>query len=67
MVAHNNIFLNQDGEKNKVFLFKMCETRPSFKMDFITKMLSNRDLEDVWIMFDHIKQVKNSTTMACHV
>ena len=25
------------------------------------------DLEDVWIMFDHVKCIKLSTTMACYV
>ena len=25
------------------------------------------DLEDVWIIFDHVKRVKHWTTMACHV
>jgi hypothetical protein len=25
------------------------------------------DLEHAWIMFNHVKRVKNWTTMACHV
>jgi hypothetical protein len=25
------------------------------------------DLQDVWIMFDHVKRVKKWTTMACHL
>jgi hypothetical protein len=25
------------------------------------------DLEHAWIMFDHVKRIKNWTTMACHV
>ena len=30
-------------------------------------MQLGRDLEHAWIMFDHVKHVKNWTTMACHV
>ena len=25
------------------------------------------DLQDAWIMFDHVKRVRGWTTMACHV
>jgi hypothetical protein len=25
------------------------------------------DLEDAWMMFDHVKRIKKWTTMACHV
>jgi hypothetical protein len=25
------------------------------------------DLEQAWIIFDHVKRIKNWTTMACHV
>ncbi len=30
-------------------------------------MQPTRDLQNVWIMFDHVKRVVGWTTMACHV
>jgi hypothetical protein len=33
----------------------------------VNQMQPGGDLEHAWIMFDHVKRVKNWTTMACHV
>jgi hypothetical protein len=33
----------------------------------VKRMQPGGDLEDTWIMFDHVKHVKHWTTMACHV
>jgi hypothetical protein len=36
-------------------------------MHLVKRMQPGGDLEDAYIMFDHIKRVKNWTTIACHV
>ncbi len=33
----------------------------------MTRMQLVGDLQNAWIMFDHVKCVANWTTMACHV
>jgi hypothetical protein len=45
----------------------MSEVGPKSGVHLINQMQPRRDLEHVWIMFDHVKRVKNWTTMACHV
>ena len=36
-------------------------------VEFVKRMQVRRDIGNLLIMFDHIKHVKNQTTMACHV
>jgi hypothetical protein len=50
-----------------MFLFKMSEVGPSSDVDLVRRMQPGGDLQDTWIMFDHVKRVKKWTTMACHV
>ena len=52
---------------NKVFLFKMSIEGPGSGFDLVKRMQPGGDLENAWIMFDHVKRVKDWTTMACHV
>jgi len=52
---------------DKVFVFKMSKVRPSSGVDLVKQMQPSSDLQDAWLMFDHIKRVKGWTTMACHV
>jgi hypothetical protein len=40
---------------------------PLHKPFFLNRMQPGGDLQHAWIMFDHVKRVKNWTTMACHV
>jgi len=36
-------------------------------MSLVTRMQPSKDLQNAWIMFDHVKCVANWTTMVCHV
>jgi hypothetical protein len=36
-------------------------------VNLITQMQHVGDLQNVWIMFDHVKHVASWITMACHV
>jgi hypothetical protein len=45
----------------------MYEVGPRSVVHLVNRMQPRGDLEHVWIMFDHVKRVKNWTTMACHV
>ena len=65
--VQENKFLDQGSNFNKVFVFKMSKVGPRSRVHLVKKMQPGGDLEDVWIMFDHVKHVKHWTTMACHV
>jgi hypothetical protein len=45
----------------------MSEVGPGSGVHLVNRMQSGGDLEHAWIMFDHVKRIKNWTTMACHV
>jgi hypothetical protein len=45
----------------------MFEVGPGSGVHLVNRMQPGGDLEYVWIMFDHVKRVKNWTTMACHI
>ena len=62
---HENKFPGQS--KGKVFVFKMSVDRPGSGVDLVKRMQPGNDLQDCWLMFDHVKRVKDWTTMACHV
>jgi hypothetical protein len=38
-----------------------------YKFDLVQQMQPSDDLQNVWMMFDHVKRVQGRTTMACHV
>jgi len=50
-----------------IFLFKMSMEGLISGMDLVRQMQLKGDLENAWIMFDHVKHVENQTTMVCHV
>jgi hypothetical protein len=50
-----------------VFVFKMSEVGPGSGVHLVKRMQPGGDLEDMWIMFYHIKCVKHWTIMACHI
>jgi hypothetical protein len=54
-------------DSDKVFVFKMLEVGPRSGVHLVKQMQPKGDLEDTWIMFDHVKCVKHWMTMACHV
>lgn len=64
---HDNKFPGQGSEGDKVFIFKMSEKGPGSGVDLVKRMQPGGDLQDSWIMFDHVKRTKGWTTMACHV
>jgi hypothetical protein len=61
------MFPSQGSDSNKVFVFKMSEVGPGTGVDLVKRMQPGGDLEDAWMMFDHVKRIKKWTTMACHV
>jgi hypothetical protein len=65
--VQENKFLGQGSNSDKVFVFKMSEVGPGSRVHLVNRIQPGGDLEHAWIMFDHVKRVKNWTTMACHV
>jgi hypothetical protein len=65
--VQENMLPGQGFDFDKVFVFKMSEVGPSSGVDLVKRMQPSGDLEDVWMMFNHVKCVKKWTTMACHV
>ena len=62
---HDSVFPGQG--KEKVYMFKMLTEGPESGVDLVRRMQPPRDLQNAWVMFDHVKRVKDWTTMACHV
>ena len=54
--VHESCFPGQT--KEKVFVFKMLVDMPDSRTDLVKRMQPGRDLQDSWIMFDHVKRVK---------
>jgi hypothetical protein len=50
-----------------MFVFKMSEVGPANGVDLVRRMQPGGDIENAWIMSDHVKLVKGWTTMAAHV
>ncbi len=50
-----------------MFIFKMSINVVGSGMSLVTQMQLVGDLQNVWIMFDHVKHVASWTTMFCHV
>jgi hypothetical protein len=65
--VQKNMFPGQGEDSEKVFVFKMSEVGPGSGVDLVRRMQEGGDLENAWMMFDHVKRVKLWTTMACHV
>ena len=57
-------FPGQGTDTNKVFVFKMSEMGPGSRVDLVNCMQLGGDLQDAWIMFDHVKRVRGWTTVA---
>jgi hypothetical protein len=51
----------------KVFMFKMSFYGAASGVDLVRHMQIGGDLQNCWLMFDHVKCVQEWTTMACHV
>ena len=65
--VQENKFPGQGKDLDKVFLFKMSEVGPGSGVDLVSRMQPGGDLENAWVMFDHVKRVRDWTTLACHV
>ena len=65
--VQENKFPSQGSDIDKVFVFKLSEVGPGSGVDLVKWMQVGGDLQDAWMMFDHVKRVKGWTTMACHV
>jgi hypothetical protein len=55
------------ARQKKVYVFKMLVDGLGSGVDLVKRMQPRGDLENEWLMFDHVKRVQAWTTMACHV
>jgi hypothetical protein len=65
--VQKNMFPGQGFDFDKVFLFKMSKVGLGRGVDLVKRMQPGGDLQNAWIMFDHVKHVKKWTTMTYHV
>ncbi len=63
---HRNYFPGQQVGQ-KVYLFKMFVNGAMFRFDLVQQMQPSDDLQNVLMMFDHVKHVQGWTTMAQHI
>jgi hypothetical protein len=63
--VHGSRFPGQS--EDKVFVFKMSVDLPGSGVELVKRMQVGGDMETSWIMFDHVKRLKDWTTMVCHV
>jgi hypothetical protein len=59
---HGSRFPGQS--KDKGFVFKMSVDLPSSGVELVKRMQDCDDMENSWIMFAHVKRMKDWTTMA---
>ena len=62
---HDSVFPGQ-GDK-LVYLFKMSTYGQGSSVSLVCRMQSGGDLENEWVMFDHVIQVKDWTTFRVHI
>ena len=67
LYVQENKFPGQRAETDKVFVFKMFEVGLGNGVDLVKQMQAGGDLENAWLMFDHVRRVQSWPTMACHV
>jgi hypothetical protein len=65
--VQENKFLGQRADLDKVFVLKMSEVGPGSGVDLVKRMQPGENLDNVWMMFDNVKRVRQWTTMVCHV
>jgi hypothetical protein len=53
-----NKFPGQGSDLDKVFVLKMSKVGPRSGVHLVNRMQPRGDLEDAWIIFDHVKCVK---------
>jgi hypothetical protein len=52
---HSDVFSSQG--KDKVYFFKMLVDGPGSGVDLVKYMQPEEELENAWLMFDHVKHV----------
>jgi hypothetical protein len=57
--VQENKFPGQGSDFDKVYVFKMSEVGLGSWVHLVKKIQPGGDLEDAWIMFDHVKRVKH--------
>ena len=57
---------NNKQYKDKVFIFKMFVDLVGSGVNLVRCMQSDEDMENYWIIFDHIKCLYNWTTMGSY-
>jgi hypothetical protein len=62
---HDSVFSGQGDEL--VYLFKMSTCGQGSGVSLVRRMQPGGDLENEWVMFDHVKRVKDWTTFGVHV
>jgi hypothetical protein len=62
---HDSKFPGQGDEL--VYLFKMSTCGQGCGVSLVRRMQPGGDLENEWVMFDHVKRVKDWTTFGVHV
>jgi hypothetical protein len=62
---HDSKFPGQGDEL--VYLFKMSTCGQASGVSLVRRMQLGGDLENEWVMFDHVKRVKDWTTLGVHV
>jgi hypothetical protein len=65
--VQRNQFPGQGDDADKVFVFKMSEVDRGSGVDLVHRMQPGGDLENAWMMSDHVKRVKGWTTMVAHI
>lgn len=63
--VYGSHFLNQS--KDKLFLFKMVVDFLATGVEIVNCIHARRCMENSWIIFNHVKGLKDWTKMACHV
>jgi hypothetical protein len=60
---HDNCFLGQQT-RQKVYLFKIFVNGTTSEFDLVQQMQPDDDLQNAWMMLDHVKHVQGWVTMA---
>jgi hypothetical protein len=64
-IQDNCFFGQQVGQK--VYLFKMSMNGAAFEFDLVQRMQLGDDLQNAWMMFNHIEHVQGWMNMVCHI
>lgn len=67
---HGSRFPGQSlSPSDRCYVFKMSTNGPASGLDLVNRMRrsGDGDLRRAWVCFDHVKRVREWTTMAAHV